>query len=104
MKASAPQPFTELKQTSTPNYAVGWPAIGSSVKHVFGAMPVSRGLKSLFGLTQTTVLPLANIAKMELKPLPKKPPLAKLALCFFNDIQLLIYNKNQIIGSGSKAV
>ncbi len=35
-----------------PDYAVGWDAIWSTGKHVFGAMPVTRGIKTLFNLNQ----------------------------------------------------
>jgi molybdopterin-dependent oxidoreductase alpha subunit len=48
-----PISFGNLKQKNTPvKYAVGWPAIGSSVKHVFSHMPAGRGLKVLFNLNQ----------------------------------------------------
>ena len=51
--AQPPKDFTGLKQISSNSpIAVGWPAIASSIKHVFGAMPVSRGLKTLFNLNQ----------------------------------------------------
>lgn len=51
--AQPPRDFTGIKQeTNTSKIAVGWPAIVSSVKHVFGAMPMARGLKTLFNLNQ----------------------------------------------------
>jgi molybdopterin-dependent oxidoreductase alpha subunit len=51
--AQPPKDFTGLKQiNSNSPVAVGWPAISSSIKHVFGAMPVARGLKTLFNLNQ----------------------------------------------------
>ncbi|MCF8324120.1 MAG: FdhF/YdeP family oxidoreductase [Leadbetterella sp.] len=51
--AQPPKDFTGLKQMSNNSpKAVGWPAISSSIKHVFGAMPVARGLKTLFNLNQ----------------------------------------------------
>jgi molybdopterin-dependent oxidoreductase alpha subunit len=51
--AQPPIEFTGISQDAeTPKTAVGWPAVVSSVKHVFGAMPVVRGLKSLLNLNQ----------------------------------------------------
>ena len=51
--AQPPKDFTGLKQMSkNSSIAAGWPAISSSIKHVFGAMPVARGLKTLFNLNQ----------------------------------------------------
>lgn len=51
--AQAPKIFTGLKQKKeTPKLAVGWPGIFASVQHVFGTMPVARGLKSLLNLNQ----------------------------------------------------
>lgn len=51
--AQPPKDFTGLKQISKNSpIAAGWPAISSSIKHVFGAMPVARGLKTLFNLNQ----------------------------------------------------
>lgn len=51
--AQPPKDFTGLKQISSNSpIAVGWPAVTSSIKHVFGAMPVSRGLKTLLNLNQ----------------------------------------------------
>ncbi|MGL4629799.1 MAG: FdhF/YdeP family oxidoreductase, partial [Leadbetterella sp.] len=52
-KAQPPQDLTGLKhEKENPQYAVGWPGIEASVRHVFGAMPVGRGLKALFNLNQ----------------------------------------------------
>jgi molybdopterin-dependent oxidoreductase alpha subunit len=51
--AQPPKQFTGINQDAeTPKTAVGWPAITSSVKHVFGAMPVVRGVKTLLNLNQ----------------------------------------------------
>ena len=51
--AQPPKDFTGLKQElDTPQTAVGWPGIISSVKHVFGAMPARRGVKTLLNLNQ----------------------------------------------------
>ncbi len=51
--AQTPKIFTGLKQKKeTPKLAVGWQGIYASMQHVFGAMPVSRGLKSLLNLNQ----------------------------------------------------
>jgi molybdopterin-dependent oxidoreductase alpha subunit len=51
--AQPPKEFTGINQEAiTPKSAVGWPAIISSVKHVFGAMPVRRGVKTLLNLNQ----------------------------------------------------
>jgi molybdopterin-dependent oxidoreductase alpha subunit len=51
--AQPPKDFTGIKQeTNISRIAVGWPAIVSTVKHVFGAMPVARGLKTLLSLNQ----------------------------------------------------
>jgi molybdopterin-dependent oxidoreductase alpha subunit len=51
--AQSPKEFKGLKQKKqTPKMAVGWKGVGVSVKHVFGAMPIARGLKSLLNLNQ----------------------------------------------------
>ncbi len=51
--AQPPKEFTGINQEAeTPKSAVGWPAIISSVKHVFGAMPMRRGVKTLLNLNQ----------------------------------------------------
>ncbi|MCP9757541.1 hypothetical protein EGI26_20460 [Lacihabitans sp. CCS-44] len=51
--AQPPKDFTGIKQEpNTPQTAVGWPGIIASVKHVFGAMPFGRGVKTLLSLNQ----------------------------------------------------
>ncbi|GGD74139.1 formate dehydrogenase [Emticicia aquatilis] len=50
-----PQPpthFTGIETTEPAKEAAGFTAVFSSMKHVFGAMPVRRGLKSLLNLNQ----------------------------------------------------
>ena len=50
-----PQPptdFTGIKTAEPAKEAAGFTAVFSSVKHVFGAMPIRRGLKSLLNLNQ----------------------------------------------------
>ncbi len=50
-----PQPptdFTGIETTEPAKEAAGFTAVFSSMKHVFGAMPVRRGLKSLLHLNQ----------------------------------------------------
>ncbi len=50
-----PQPpidFTGIETSKPANEAVGFTAVYSSVKHVFGAMPVQRGIKALLNLNQ----------------------------------------------------
>lgn len=50
-----PQPptdFTGIENSRPATEAAGFTAVFSSMKHVFGAMPVKRGLKSLFALNQ----------------------------------------------------
>ena len=47
-----PLTLTGLKLDSLPTEAVGVKAITNSIKHVFGKMPVNRGLKALLGLNQ----------------------------------------------------
>lgn len=51
--AQPPKAFTGLEQqTEVPTKAAGWLGIGSAIKHVFGVMPINRGLKTLFKLNQ----------------------------------------------------
>jgi molybdopterin-dependent oxidoreductase alpha subunit len=51
--AQTPKKYTGLTQEiETPQSAVGWPGIIASVKHVFGAMPMVRGVKTLLNLNQ----------------------------------------------------
>jgi molybdopterin-dependent oxidoreductase alpha subunit len=51
--AQPPKQFTGIHQeANTPQHAVGWPGIAATVKHVFGAMPVRRGIKTLLNLNQ----------------------------------------------------
>ncbi|AEI50225.1 FdhF/YdeP family oxidoreductase [Runella slithyformis] len=47
-----PETFTGLKTGEPKDVAVGMPAVVSSMKHVFGAMNVGRGMKSLLSLNQ----------------------------------------------------
>ncbi len=50
-----PQPptdFTGIETSKPANEAAGFTAVLSSMKHIFGAMPVNRGLKALFKLNQ----------------------------------------------------
>lgn len=47
-----PSDFTGIEQGQPAQEAAGFAAIYSSVKHVFGVMPVKRGLKALFNLNQ----------------------------------------------------
>lgn len=47
-----PIEFTGLKLADPKTVAAGFPAVVSSAKHIFGAMPVSRGMKALFALNQ----------------------------------------------------
>lgn len=51
--SASPEEFENLKhETELPKVAVGIPSIVSSVRHVFGQMPVIRGLKVLSKLNQ----------------------------------------------------
>jgi molybdopterin-dependent oxidoreductase alpha subunit len=50
--AQPPPAFTGLKLDKPKTVAAGLPAVVSSVKHVFGAMNVGRGLKALLNLNQ----------------------------------------------------
>lgn len=55
MSKISPQPptdFTGIETTEPAKEAAGFTAVLSSIKHVFGVMPVRRGLKSLFALNQ----------------------------------------------------
>ena len=81
-----PQPptdFTGIETTKPAKEAVGFTAVYSSVKHVFGAMPVQRGIKALLNLNQKDGVDcpscawpdpdgerskVQNTAKMEQKP------------------------------------
>lgn len=47
-----PTDFTGIETAKPATEAAGFTAVFSSMKHVFGAMPVRRGLKSLFNLNQ----------------------------------------------------
>ena len=47
-----PQAFTGLQQQDPATEATGLTAVYQSAKHVFGAMPLNRGLKALFALNQ----------------------------------------------------
>lgn len=47
-----PERFTGLRLTKPSKVAAGIPAVVSSVKHVFGAMDVFRGMKALLALNQ----------------------------------------------------
>ena len=49
---NTPLEFTGLKLGKPYDEAVGITAIASSVRHVFGAMPFARGIKTLFKLNQ----------------------------------------------------
>jgi molybdopterin-dependent oxidoreductase alpha subunit len=40
------------QKKNTPTMAVGWPGVWAAGQHVFGAMPVGRGLKALLNLNQ----------------------------------------------------
>jgi len=54
-KTPNPEPpitFTGLKLANPKDVAAGLPAVYSSAKHVFGAMPFGRGMKALFALNQ----------------------------------------------------
>ena len=48
----APTDFTGIETSKPATEAAGFSAVFSSMKHVFGAMPVRRGLKSLLNLNQ----------------------------------------------------
>ena len=51
--AQPPKAFTVLEQqTEVPTKAAGWLGVGSAIKHLFGVMPINRGLKTLFKLNQ----------------------------------------------------
>ena len=48
----SPTDFTGIEQSKPANEAAGFTAVFSSLKHVFGAIPMNRGLKSLLKLNQ----------------------------------------------------
>ena len=51
--AQPPKVFKGLNQDQDPSkMAAGWAGVFSGVKHVFGAMPVQKGLKTLLNLNQ----------------------------------------------------
>jgi molybdopterin-dependent oxidoreductase alpha subunit len=50
--AQPPTDFTGLTQEKPAEVAAGMTAVVSAMKHVFGAMPIDRGLKSLLSLNQ----------------------------------------------------
>lgn len=50
--AENPEEFTGLVLEEAKDLAAGMPAVWSSAKHILSAMPVGRGLKSLFSLNQ----------------------------------------------------
>lgn len=52
INAQPPTDFTGLKLGAPYQQAVGFTAVIESFKHVFGAMPVGRGLKALLKLNQ----------------------------------------------------
>lgn len=53
LHSSSPENFEALKHVpETPHVAVGLPSIISSVKHVFGQMPIGRGFTALKNLNQ----------------------------------------------------
>ncbi|MFM2388280.1 MAG: hypothetical protein RL660_3037 [Bacteroidota bacterium] len=50
--AENPEEFTGIKLTEPKQTAAGIPAVISSAKHVFGEMPIARGMKALLSLNQ----------------------------------------------------
>lgn len=52
VSAENPETFTGIRRHTPPTKAGGLPAVWSSLKHVFGAMDVPRGLKALGKLNQ----------------------------------------------------
>ncbi len=52
IKPQPPTDFTGIETSKPATEAAGFSAVFSSMKHVFGAMPVRRGLKSLLNLNQ----------------------------------------------------
>jgi molybdopterin-dependent oxidoreductase alpha subunit len=51
-KAEPPESFTGLNLTDAKNYAAGFPAVVSSLQHVFSEVGVTKGLKALSKLNQ----------------------------------------------------
>ncbi len=47
-----PETLLDLKQTPQPKKAAGWPAVGTTLRRVLSAMPISRAGKALFNLNQ----------------------------------------------------
>lgn len=54
VSAENPETFTGIRRHTPPTKAGGLPAVWSSLKHVFGAMDVPRGLKALGKLNKKT--------------------------------------------------
>ncbi len=52
INAQPPTDFTGIETSEPPKEAAGFTAVYSSIKHVFGAMPVKRGIKALLNLNQ----------------------------------------------------